>query len=157
MARSYLKGIFVAVVFAIFLASPVWASVESCVECHLHRSVVDDFTLAGTEAKTLAGFHGREFMGDEQERGCNTCHENRQEIGKLPDSKVCMRCHTWGKTSQGDPAMVFHAEKDHWPLEKVSCITCHKGHIRGNPDIKFLTTDVTVVCSRCHEKSFGAR
>lgn len=152
MARINLKRILVSAVFAVFFTAPLWAGVESCVECHLHRSVVEEFTENRSKVETLAGFHGREFVGDGQ--GCNTCHENRQEMGKLPDAKVCTGCHTRGKTSQGDPAMVFHAEKDHWPFKKVSCISCHKGHKRGNPEIKFLTTDVVKVCAGCHEKTF---
>ncbi len=128
---------------------------ESCIECHLHNSIVEDFVVLGwDEVETLAGLHGREFTGNEAGSSCRTCHEDRQNVGKLPDPAVCLQCHTKGKTSQGEPEMVFHAEEDHWYMEKASCIECHKGHVEGDPKIKFLTTDVVKVCQRCHEKSF---
>lgn len=132
----------------------VQAMEESCVECHLHRSIVDEFT-SGTVVETLAGLHGREFAGDEPGRGCRSCHGERQKEGKLPAAAACLGCHTRGKTAQGEEEEVFHAEKDHWPMEKVTCTDCHKGHVRGNPAIKFLTTDVITVCGRCHEKTLG--
>ncbi len=131
------------------------AASESCIECHLHKSGAEEFVLSGpAEVKTLAGLHGREFTDIETGSSCRTCHEDRQNEGKLPDAMVCLQCHTRGKTAQGEPEMVFHAEEEHWYMEKASCVECHKGHVEGDPKIKFLTTDVVKVCQRCHEKSF---
>ncbi len=140
---------------ALLLSSPVRAESESCVECHLHRSFVEDFGRA--EVKTLAGLHGREFKAEETNSACEKCHGGTEGRDKPPASEACLRCHTRGKAAQGDPSMVFHAEKDHWPMKKVTCAECHKGHVKGDSEIKFLTADAIMVCSRCHEKSFDQR
>lgn len=131
------------------------AGSESCIECHLHGSIVKDSGGTGAEVKTLAGFHSRVLIGERLESVCIKCHGDFRDINKLPAREVCTRCHTRGKVAQGEPSMVFHAEKEHWPMEKVSCAECHKGHVKGNPDIKFLTTDTISLCQRCHEKSFN--
>lgn len=128
---------------------------ESCIQCHLHQSIMEDAASSGKNVDTLAAFHVRAFEGGDPLTGCRKCHEDGQSEGKLPGAHVCIRCHTRGKTAQGNPEMVFHAERNHWPMEKVSCIRCHNGHLKGNPDIKFLTPDVVATCGICHEKSFG--
>ncbi len=127
---------------------------ESCIECHLHKSIAEDFLSGGHEVETLAGLHGSEFTGNQAGSSCRTCHEDRQNAGKLPDAAVCLQCHTRAKASQGEPERVFHAEEDHWYMDKASCTDCHRGHLKGDPDIKFLTPGVIGVCRRCHEKSF---
>ena len=154
VARLNLKVMFAVFIMAVLLAWPVQTIGESCIECHLHRSLVEDFTSIRANVETLAGFHGREFIGKESGPGCRKCHGNRQDAGKLPDGEVCIQCHTRSKTALGDPETVFHAEKEHWLMEKISCTDCHMGHVKGNPEIKFLTTDVVNLCSRCHERSF---
>ena len=141
-------------VLLILLDAPVNAASESCIECHLHQSIMDESTASEKEAYTLAAFHVREFERDDPLSGCRECHGERQSTGKLPTADVCTRCHTKGKTTQGNPNRVFHAKKNHWPMKKISCIDCHKGHLKGSPDIKFLTPDVVSECSRCHKKSF---
>jgi predicted CXXCH cytochrome family protein len=140
--------------------SPAQASDESCIGCHLHSELTEDFTAPSHDVKTLAGFHGQVFRRQGLKKGgpdtgCQACHESRQAIGKLPTAKVCLGCHTRGKSSQGDPDAVFHAEEEHWPMDKVSCITCHQGHVAGNRVIKFLTSDAINACQQCHKKSFG--
>jgi len=155
-------------------------------QCHLHQSIAEDATSHEEDASTLAAFHVREFVRENQlssnisEGGrqnsslnrdipsslyvgtqpdalstCSKCHEGRQADGKLPNPDVCKGCHTKGNTTQGNPAKTFHAEKNHWPMKKVPCINCHKGHFTGNRDIKFLTPAVTGMCSVCHGKTFG--
>lgn len=146
---------FILVFLALF-DLPANADSESCIECHLHRSITEGATDSGREADSLAAFHVREFESSESLSGCRKCHGQRQSLGKLPAADVCTSCHTRGKASQGDPDRVFHAEKNHWPMDKVSCTGCHKAHIKGNADIKFLTADAIGVCGTCHEKSFGA-
>ena len=144
------------VALLILLDSPVNAASESCIQCHLHQSIMDESTALEKEVHTLAAFHVREFESDDPLSACRECHGERQSAGKLPTADVCTPCHTKGKTTQGNPKRVFHAKKNHWPMEKVSCTDCHKGHLQGNPDIKFLTLDVVSQCSRCHKKSFGS-
>lgn len=137
------------------LSETVVNAAESCMQCHLHQSIVEDATSHEEDASTLAAFHVREFGGEDPISTCSKCHEGRQSEGKLPTPDVCKQCHTKGKTTQGNPANAFHAEKNHWPMKKVLCINCHKGHSIGNSDIKFLTPAVTGMCSVCHEKTFG--
>ncbi len=134
--------------------SPAQASDESCIGCHLHSELTEDFAASSQEVKTLAGFHGQVFKQRGFDAGCQACHESRQASGRLPSTKVCLGCHTRGKSSQGDPDAVFHAEEKHWPMDKVSCISCHKGHVAGNRVIKFLTSDTINACQQCHQKSF---
>jgi predicted CXXCH cytochrome family protein len=136
--------------------SPAQASDESCIGCHLHSELAEDFAASSHDVKTLAGFHGQVFKQRGPDTGCQTCHESRQATGKLPSPKVCLGCHTRGKSAQGDPNAVFHAEEKHWPMDKVSCITCHQGHVTGNRVIKFLTGEAIKTCQQCHQKSFGA-
>jgi predicted CXXCH cytochrome family protein len=148
-----------ALIIAVFLlfALPVHVWSDSCDECHLHRSLVLE-SITDTDApETLAGFHIKEFKGEGRTSACRRCHRNLQESNKLPHSEACVRCHTRGKAAQGDRRLAFHSEKNHWTMEKVSCVDCHKGHIKGNPDIKFLTTSAVNVCSRCHEKGFNIK
>ena len=147
-----IKAIFMALTMAVLLHRPVRADAESCIECHLHRSFVEE--SGKTEVKTLAGFHGRVLVDEGPDSACGKCHGSAENAGEPPAREVCTKCHTRGKAAQGDPRAAFHAEKDHWSMEKVSCTECHKGHVKGIPDIKFLTTDVVNVCGRCHEKSF---
>lgn len=157
MTLKNLKVACVVFVTMFFVYQPVQAGSaksESCIECHLHGSLVKGFTSGGIEVHTLADFHGREFRENELESGCRTCHGNSQNAGKLPGGDVCLGCHTKGNTTQGNPESIFHAEKDHWPMKEVSCTDCHKGHSKGIPEIKFLTTDVVDVCRSCHERSF---
>ena len=154
-AASFGKTALITVVLLLALPVHVWS--DSCDECHLHRSFVRGSASDTDAPETLAGFHIKEFKGEGLTAGCRRCHENLQESNKLPHSEVCLRCHTRGKTAKGDPRMAFHSGKNHWPLGKVSCTDCHKGHIKGNPDIKFLTTSAVNVCSRCHEKGFNIK
>ncbi|MBI3398841.1 MAG: cytochrome c3 family protein [Deltaproteobacteria bacterium] len=151
----------VLIIAAILLTLPVHTWSDSCDECHLHRSLVresDGESVTDADAPgTLAGFHIMEFKGEERTSACRRCHGNLQESNKLPRSEACLKCHTRGKAAQGDRRMVFHAEKNHWPLEKVSCADCHRAHIKGNPAVKFLTTNVVSVCSGCHEKTFNLK
>ncbi len=155
MNRISLSVIFAALIMTAMLGSVVRAGADSCTDCHLHRTFVKEASTAGARVETLAGFHGREFMGEGQGPGCRNCHGDLQSAGELPSAEACLRCHTRGKTAQGEPQLVFHAEKEHWPMRKVSCVNCHKGHVRGNPGVKFLTTDAARVCARCHELSFS--
>ncbi len=127
---------------------------ESCLRCHLHSELTDDFAASSHEINTLAGFHGAVFRERGTDSGCEACHQSRQARGKLPSGKVCLGCHTRGKVGQGDQDAVFHAEVKHWPMDKVSCTTCHKGHTAGNRLIKFLSADAIDACQQCHEKSF---
>lgn len=173
MGLLRINAILVATTVAFLLFWPLQAKAESCVECHLHRAIAEDFDRAGGEAKTLAGFHGKgaEFGGfhgeelrdEESGVGCRRCHVEGQDKGKLPAREVCIGCHTRSKAALGDEEAVFHAEREHWTMgvvgtgERVSCTECHKGHVKGNPEIKFLTPDVVNVCKKCHEKSFGPR
>jgi predicted CXXCH cytochrome family protein len=141
------------------MLSPAQAGDESCIGCHLHSELTKDFAASSRDVKTLAGFHGQVFKRQVSEQqgvatGCQACHESRQTVGKLPSPKVCLGCHTRGKSAQGDPDAVFHAEEKHWPMDKVSCVRCHQGHVRGNRLIKFLSSDAINVCQQCHQKSF---
>lgn len=146
--------VLVAALINLLLLSPAQASDESCIGCHLHSELTKDFAASSHEVKTLAGFHGQVFKQRGPDTGCQACHESRQTIGKLPSPQVCLGCHTRGKSAQGDPDAVFHAEEKHWPMDKVSCITCHQGHVTGNRVIKFLTSDAINACQQCHKKSF---
>lgn len=149
------------------LISLAYGSDESCINCHLHSELTKDFVASGFKIKTLAGFHGQAFKHpsskhqaskqdgqDSMDAGCQACHESRQTMGKLPSSKVCLGCHTYGKTAQGDSAETFHAEEKHWPMEKVACASCHQGHVAGSPAGKFLTINAINMCQQCHKKSF---
>lgn len=155
--KAHLNIAFIAAAF--LLSLPVHAVGDSCSECHLHGSLIRESINDSGEPQTLAGFHIKEFKGEGQTSACRRCHGNLQESDKLPHSEACMRCHTRSKAAHGNSRMAFHAEKNHWPSEmaKVSCIDCHKGHIKGNPDIKFLTTNTADVCSKCHEKVFNRK
>lgn len=135
---------------------PAQASDESCISCHLHSELTRDFTASSHDVKTLAGFHGHVFKQRGSDVGCQACHESRQVNGYTPSAQVCLGCHTRGKSAQGDPDAVFHAEKNHWPMDKVSCTTCHKGHVAGNRIIKFMTGDAINACQQCHKQSFKA-
>ena len=153
----------------LLVSAPVQGETESCIECHLHRPIVEDFTAGADEADTLAGFHGREFARDDKGRGCGECHGELRRSDKPPGARVCISCHTIGKAGQGDRSKVFHAQKEHWIVEtvrapggdevdkavqKISCVDCHKAHARGNREIKFLTSEVARVCAVCHQKTF---
>ncbi len=150
-----LMPVLMAVLINSLVLSPAPASDETCIKCHLHSAFTEDFSATLNEVKTLAGFHGQVFKRRAPDSGCQGCHESRQTIGKLPSGKVCLGCHTRGKTAQGNPDAVFHAEEKHWPMDKVSCIACHKAHAPGNRIIKFLTTDAISTCQQCHKKSFS--
>ncbi|MDP2683304.1 MAG: cytochrome c3 family protein [Deltaproteobacteria bacterium] len=152
---SFGKTALITAVFLLALPVHVWS--DSCDECHLHRSFVRGSASDTDAPETLAGFHIKEFKGEGLTSACRRCHGNLQESNKLPHSEACVRCHTRGKAAQGDRRLAFHSEKNHWTMEKVSCVDCHKGHIKGNPDIKFLTTNTVNVCSRCHEKGFNIK
>ncbi len=127
---------------------------ESCVRCHLHSELTDDFAASSHAANTLAGFHGSVFRERGTGSGCETCHRSQQSRGKFPSKKICLGCHTRGKTGQGDRDVVFHAEEKHWPMDEISCTTCHKGHTAGNRLIKFLSAGAIDTCQQCHKKSF---
>lgn len=154
-AASFGKTALITAAFLLILPVHAWS--DSCDECHLHRSLVRESAVDADAPQTLAGFHIKEFKGEGQTSACRKCHGNLQESNKLPHSEACLKCHTRGKTVKGDPHTAFHSGKNHWTLEKVSCVDCHKGHIKGNPDIKFLTTNTVNVCSRCHEKGFNIK
>ncbi|NOX08699.1 MAG: hypothetical protein GXP22_04285 [Gammaproteobacteria bacterium] len=139
---------------ASLLLAPAQASDESCISCHLHSELSQDFAAPLHDIKTLAGFHGYVFKQRGSDADCQVCHESGQTKGELPSAQVCLTCHTRGKSTQGDPDTVFHAEENHWPMEKVSCTTCHKGHVAGNRIIKFMTGDAINACQQCHKKSF---
>jgi len=143
-----------AILLSSLFSSQAQTSDESCIDCHLHSELTKDFAAHANEVKTLAGFHGQAFKEKGSDASCQACHESRQTTGMLPSRKVCLGCHTRGKSAQGDPDAVFHAEEKHWPMDKVSCTTCHKGHTTGNRVIKFLTTEAINACQQCHKKSF---
>jgi predicted CXXCH cytochrome family protein len=155
LIRTGLSIIFAALLMTAMPGLAVRAGADSCTDCHLHRSFVEEAVRAEARVETLAGFHGREFMDEVEGPGCRKCHGDLQSAGELPGAEACLRCHTRGKTAQGEPQLVFHAEKKHWPMRKVSCVECHKGHVRGNPGMKFLSTETTRICARCHERTFS--
>lgn len=143
-----------ATLLLFLLPLTVVAADESCVRCHLHSELADDFAASSHETNTLAGFHGAVFRGRDTDSGCEACHRSQQNRGKFPSKKICLGCHTRGKTGQGDQNAVFHAEEKHWPMDEISCTTCHKGHTPGNRLIKFLSIDAIDTCQQCHKKSF---
>lgn len=153
--------ILVMVLINLSLLSMAEASDESCITCHLHSKLTEDFSAPLHDVKTLAGFHGQVFKRQESKwqgsgAACQACHESGQASGKLPSSTVCLGCHTRGKSGQGDPEAVFHAEEKHWPMDEVSCISCHQGHVAGNRIIKFISSDAVDTCQQCHRKTFGS-
>lgn len=110
---------------------PLQGHAESCIECHLHGSIVEDFvgdggdggdeeldSIHGDEVETLAGFHGREFesVREELNAGCRKCHGHEQARGELPRAEVCVGCHTRSKAAQGEPEAAFHTEREHWTV-----------------------------------------
>ena len=156
MRSDFTRQLFLMATLLLLLLLPVTASAgdESCIRCHLHSELADDFASSTQEADTLAGFHGAVFRENGTDSGCETCHQSQQARGDFPSKKVCLGCHTRGKVGQGDRDVVFHAEEKHWPMDEVSCTTCHNGHTAGNRLIKFLSADAIDTCQQCHKKSF---
>jgi predicted CXXCH cytochrome family protein len=110
------------------------------------RQVFYQDDLATGSVSIPAGFKSYYFHGDEQEKGCSSCHGldfRKAEDPKDPLQSPCYQCHK---------KMLSEYQFSHGPSSVWSCLTCHDKKSK-KPKLAVIKPDEKS-CSACHDTSW---